>query len=347
MLDIWNHYNGRRGEFRSFELPAEVVSYGSITDYVPGTYIWRYAGPGSVEDLPCGGHNVSLTLETVPPAAASVVGAQLFLQLRLSTGGADGGEYVLGINETVTLSLASLNAMGANQTITFSLAAGAADDGTGIDPSDLGAILWYDFADSSSVTVSSGRATGVIDKGSLGRDLSEGGGGPLYGQGINQLNCIDFGSANHSRSLANNNTGSMQIAEIYAVIDASFGSTFPDYNGLFTGMTANIYAIGSPGSTGLYTGDFSALYVNGSNSNTYSSALPSINSPCIVLLKQTGGSAVTTTNGFQIGQDRNIRPRGWYGLIGEVAVFSSALSQSDRKDLLDYLSAKWNIALDP
>jgi len=73
MLDIWNHYNGRRGEFRSFALPAEVVSYGSITNYVPTNYLWRYAGPGSVEDLPCGGHNVSLTLETVPPTAASVV----------------------------------------------------------------------------------------------------------------------------------------------------------------------------------------------------------------------------------------------------------------------------------
>jgi hypothetical protein len=128
MLDIWNHYNGRRGEFRSFPLPAEVVSYGSITDYVPGTYLWRYAGPGSVEDLPCGGHNVSLTLETVPPSAASVVGAQLFVSLRLSAGAADGGEYVVGISETVALSLsagAALNAQnGLNQAIVLSLTAG-------------------------------------------------------------------------------------------------------------------------------------------------------------------------------------------------------------------------------
>jgi hypothetical protein len=105
MLDIWNHYNSRRGEFRSFDLPAEVASYGSITDYVPGNYLWRYAGPGSVEDLPCGGHNVSLTLETVPPIAASVVGADLFLRLRLNAGVAAGGEYAPGINETITLSV--------------------------------------------------------------------------------------------------------------------------------------------------------------------------------------------------------------------------------------------------
>jgi hypothetical protein len=106
MLDIWNHYNGRRGEFRPFALPTDVVSYGSITDYVPGNYLWRYAGPGSIEDLPCGGHNVSITLETVPPIAASVVGADLFLRLRLSAGVADGGEYAPGISEVITLAVA-------------------------------------------------------------------------------------------------------------------------------------------------------------------------------------------------------------------------------------------------
>jgi hypothetical protein len=128
MLDIWNHYNGRRGEFRSFDLPAEVASYGSITDYVPGNYLWRYAGPGSVEDLPCGGHNVSITLETVPPIAASVVGADLFLRLRLIAGVADGGEYVPGIGESVALSLSAGAAFsaqnGLNQAIALSLTAG-------------------------------------------------------------------------------------------------------------------------------------------------------------------------------------------------------------------------------
>lgn len=133
MLNIWNHYNNRRGEFRSFELPAEVVSYGSITDYVPGNYIWRYTGPGVVEDLPCGNHNVSLTLETVPPTAASVVGAQLFTQLRLAAGDAAGGEYAEGIDETITLAVTSGDAFvainGINKTIGISLdASGASGD---------------------------------------------------------------------------------------------------------------------------------------------------------------------------------------------------------------------------
>jgi len=130
MLDIWNHYSGRRGQFRSFDLPVEVVSYGSITDYVPGNYLWRYAGPGSVEDLPCGGHNVSLTLETVPPVAASVVGADLFLRLRLSAGVAAGGEYAPGINEAITLSVTGGAAFvaqnGIDSALTLSLETGEA-----------------------------------------------------------------------------------------------------------------------------------------------------------------------------------------------------------------------------
>ena len=122
MLDIWNHYNSRRGEFRSFDLPAEVASYGSITDYVPGNYLWRYAGPGSVEDLPCGGHNVSLTLETVPPVAASVVGADLLLRLRLTAGVAAGGEYEPGISEPLTFSIQTGAAFVALNGISESLA---------------------------------------------------------------------------------------------------------------------------------------------------------------------------------------------------------------------------------
>jgi hypothetical protein len=145
MLDIWNHYSSRRGEFRSFELPAEIVSYGSITDYVPGNYLWRYAGPGSVEDLPCGGHNVSLTLETVPPTAASVVGADLLLRLRLATGTADGGEYVPGINEIITLSVDASQAFTAVNgffgTVTLSLAVGDAAGDSSVYGANFAIIL--------------------------------------------------------------------------------------------------------------------------------------------------------------------------------------------------------------
>lgn len=157
MLDIWNHYNGRRGEFRSFALPAEVVSYGGITDYVPGTYLWRYDGAGSVEDLPCGGHNVSLTLETVPPSAASVIGAQLFAAIQLTTGAANGGEYELGISESLTFSIQTESAFaaldGLNQTLALSLESGAAAGDVETEGVDL--FLFMDLL--NSVGVNEGR----------------------------------------------------------------------------------------------------------------------------------------------------------------------------------------------
>jgi hypothetical protein len=156
MLDVWNHYNGRRGEFRSFELPAEVVSYSSITDYVPGTYMWRYAGPGSVEDLPCGGHNVSLILETVPPSAASVVGAQLFTSLRLATGAVNGGEYVPGSNEIIALSFsvgAAITALnGFNQSMILGLTPGSAQGDTSTDGAALSMIFWANYGQGASLS---------------------------------------------------------------------------------------------------------------------------------------------------------------------------------------------------
>jgi hypothetical protein len=141
MLQIWNHYANRQGVFRSFALPAEVVSNGGITDYVPATYRWIYSGPGQVEDLPCGGHNVSLTLETVPPVSASVIGAQLSISLRLSAGAGAGGEYAPGISESIALSLSAGNALaqidGLLATFGLTLTAGAAIGNASIDGANL------------------------------------------------------------------------------------------------------------------------------------------------------------------------------------------------------------------
>jgi hypothetical protein len=181
MLDIWNHYNGRRGEFRSFALPTEVVSYGSITDYVPGNYIWRYAGPGSVEDLPCGGHNVSLTLETVPPVAASVVGADLFLRLRLSAGVAAGGEYAPGISEAITLSVAEGAAFvalnGINKTIALSLEPGEVFGDVEIDGISRALYLGFAIGGSANTgalgineTISLSLVAGAADGGTSSTD---------------------------------------------------------------------------------------------------------------------------------------------------------------------------------
>jgi hypothetical protein len=149
MLTIWRHYAGTQGNYESFELSPEALSDVSSTDYVPGVYRWIYAGPGVVEDLPCGGHNISLTLETVPPVAASVVGTRLRIALMLATGGAvstdtsgitgvielglmtgDAFEAQNGLSESIELSLTTGEAFGGiaglHESIELVLDAGAA-----------------------------------------------------------------------------------------------------------------------------------------------------------------------------------------------------------------------------
>jgi hypothetical protein len=128
MLQIWNHYASRQGSYEAFTLPVEALSGSDITDCVPAAYRWIYGGPGQVEDLPCGGHNVSLTLETVPPVSASVAGVQLRIELGLVAGGA--AVFVAGVDESITLSLnaggVSGGVQGISESITLGLEAGAA-----------------------------------------------------------------------------------------------------------------------------------------------------------------------------------------------------------------------------
>jgi hypothetical protein len=151
MLQIWNHYAGRQGSYEPFTLPVEVLSGSDVADYVPDTYRWIYSGPGQVEDLPCGGHNVSLALETVPPVSASVGGINLPISLSLVAG--EAVESANGINESITFSLeggaaiGDVEVEGINESITFSLEAGAAIGDVNMDGIDEAITLALEAGD--------------------------------------------------------------------------------------------------------------------------------------------------------------------------------------------------------
>lgn len=215
------------------------------------------------------------------------------------------------------------------------------------DPtSGLSPVLWYDFADEATVTTSGTEITAVTSKGSRNWTLTKSTTGPQYATGINSKKCVDWGSPGHSNFLQNTSTTSTAIAEVYFVLDANFGSTFATYNGLITGTSgAGFLLLGNINGTGLYSFEFTTAFINGSASNVYSSSvLPAINSPCILRVGRSSGS-FDTTDGFQIGMDRIYNLRGWGGLMGEVIVFSTALSSTDRDSLQTWLAFKWNITL--
>ena len=219
--------------------------------------------------------------------------------------------------------------------------------GAGGDPTpSLSPVLWYDFADETTVTTSGTEITAVTSKGSRAWTLSKSATGPQYVTGINSKKCVDWGSPGHGNYLRNTTGTSTTIAEVYVVLDANFGSTFATYNGLITGTSgAGFLLLGNLNGTGLYGSEFTTAFIDGSASNVHSSGvLPAINSPCILRVGRSSGS-FNTTDGFQIGYDRIYGARGWGGLIGEVIVFSTALSSTDRDSLQAWLAAKWGVTL--
>lgn len=203
-------------------------------------------------------------------------------------------------------------------------------------------ILWYDFADEATVTLSSSQVATVADKGSRGWTLSKSATGPTYVTGINGLKCIDWGNTTHSNYLRNTTTTTTTLADVYVVMDGDFGSTFSGYNGLVSGAFdpgVTLYGFG----TGM-GGNWNQAYVNNSATNTFATPLPAINSPCIVRYKHSTTPPVTS-NGFQVGNERSNAGRGWFGLIGEVAVFSTVLNSTDSAAVFAILAAKWGITL--
>ena len=215
----------------------------------------------------------------------------------------------------------------------------------------LSPVLWYDFADEATVAVASSQITQITDKGSRGWTLTKSATGPAYVTGINGRKCADWGTDGHSNYLANTNTTSTSIAEVFIVLDANFGSTFPTLNGLISATASGWILVGNNGGAGFWPYSnlpswlFDSAFINGSTSNVYDSAiLPDINSPVILRMTRTAGP-LTANDGFVIGNDRTFYSRGWGGLIGEVVVFSSVLSSTDRAAVQGWLAGKWGISL--
>lgn len=209
----------------------------------------------------------------------------------------------------------------------------------------LSPVFWYDFSDISTVTTTGGRIDSIGGKGGRGWALTRSTTGPLYVTGINGLNCSDWGTVGHSNFLRSTTNTATSMADIFIVMDAAFGPTFPDFNGFVGHVDGSAPPLaGGSGSTGLYSVDsfVDQVFINGGTTNKFNSILPDINSPCIVRFNKANGAASITTSGFQIGADRNYG-RGFRGLIGEVIVFPTVLGQVNASNLITHLRDKWGI----
>lgn len=157
MLSFLTHYINSSGSYGAFTLPSAAFSgVSSASDYTLSGYLWRYEESPTVEDLACGGHNVSVSLVSVipegafadgveleitvsfsAPTATTARGANLEVQVQLKPGVATGSSpgtasgAALTINTAITGGTATAGTIvaGMTATITASLAAGAATGG--------------------------------------------------------------------------------------------------------------------------------------------------------------------------------------------------------------------------
>lgn len=225
-------------------------------------------------------------------------------------------------------------------------------------PQDLSPILWYDFADESTVTTSGTEITAVSSKGSRDWTLTKSTTGPSYVTGINGKKCLDWGASpahanfmfNRSFQEPSGDTAPLTIGEVYVVVDAGFGGSAGNYAGLFTSYDNAWYVLAYISSLTESGTGFNQLFVNGGANNRYSGGLfasPSIDNPAIMRINNSSNVAFNTTGGFQIGNDRGNSSlnRGWSGLVGEYIIFSSVLSETNRQLLEAYLASKWGITL--
>jgi hypothetical protein len=87
MLSIVAHYQGQDGSFEAFALPSDIWSGTSNpADYGLTGYSWRYLEPPSVDDMPCGGHDVEVALVSAQPANAITASVSFAVNISISAG---------------------------------------------------------------------------------------------------------------------------------------------------------------------------------------------------------------------------------------------------------------------
>jgi hypothetical protein len=126
MLSILSHYQGQYGSFRSFDVPSALWS--GMTDATAFTltgYSWRYESSPAVADLPCGTHNVEVSLVSVPPEAVTVPGLTRSIVLSIAT---VPPATANGLDKTITASIeyGAVEVSGLAITVTITLTAGTA-----------------------------------------------------------------------------------------------------------------------------------------------------------------------------------------------------------------------------
>jgi hypothetical protein len=214
-------------------------------------------------------------------------------------------------------------------------------DGDYWDPSMLSPVFWLDFADTSTITTSSGSITQINDKGSNGyHATSSSGSRPTQGT-VNGNNCMVTTASQYVQ------TSASVVPQCFIIVVQ------------FTELTGEQFIVGSgayypfhcpiPGDNGYNANDHKLVGLLADNNvkngsawqNGVSTAPLSLTrslSPTCYVFNLTGGVFI---NQFSADRGNYYRNAGIVGKTCEIIALSSNISSTDRAKLDAYVASKW------
>jgi hypothetical protein len=205
-------------------------------------------------------------------------------------------------------------------------------------------VLWFDFSDADTFTVTNQRITAIEDKSQSGFVLNSLGPGPLSAVGIGGLSVADFGTTEHTDGLRTPTSVSYTLSDVLVVAVWEGGSPYPKFNGLVGSAFSEVWRVfGSGVNFGLT--NLSETFVNGSVEPS-SPTTSTVSTPVLLHFRRAAGSPLSVSNGFVLGTEtiNHGMGRGWLGKIGEVAVLSERPTDSQMVAAKTALMEKWGIA---
>ena len=219
-------------------------------------------------------------------------------------------------------------------------------------PTDIGnCILWFDAADSSTITLSNSYVTAWTEKSGYGGYLNTTTGSSYYcaysSNGLNNLPTITTGTASTSGRLAGY-FGTVPSSSNYTIFIVWNFNSINGYNSRLFGF--------APGSSADYQSGFD-FQANGTNNpvvyyslDNSSGATISYNSfyntgPMILTITQTVTSSIALgsfgfgTPNFQPNANGNITGANW----SEMLVYNTALTTAQQQQIQGYLGWKWGL----
>jgi hypothetical protein len=314
-LAILNHYQGQRSGFDSFGFNTATLA----ADLTPAGYAWLYASRPQVVDEHADVFTVACEFKAEPRGLVVAMGKTWRSGGRFDRVGSGSNGVPWVTSQTV-----------------FARAIWT--------PAELTTSLWLDFADTFTITLSSGSIEQVIDKSGNGRNATQSNTGKRPTTGfVNANKCMVTTSSQYLELASRLTTVRAYVSVV------QFNTTEADQWIVGDSASFDFHAPGI-GESNLNTGGLigtnaASAVTNGSGWVSGTSVAPSS------MVRSTGVSsyifnttAAVSISQFTADRSNQYRSAGIVGNTCEIIALSSTLSDTDRQKLEGYLAHKWGFA---